>query len=122
MSPSPRTSVAEVLRISLALTLIAVAASAAPAKAACNKHTPCPVITVNPPAPVEQDDTPVGTTIAHVVVTLNPPSAGPFTGTKSFGPPYGNGGGLFALSGSDVVLVAPFPDGSSVQHFTLVAQ
>ncbi len=105
----------------LAATALALLLAAGPASAGCNKHTPCPVITFNPAMPVELDVVPVGAVLATVNVTLNPASAGQFRGTTTFGPPYGNAGGLLALSGSDIVLVAPFPPGYSIQNATLVA-
>ncbi len=89
------------------------------AYAACNKHTPCLVITITPPMPSWPDSTPVGTPIAQISVTLNPP--GTFTGTVSFGFPYGDDGGLFAISGIDLVLARPLPPGNSTQYTTILA-
>jgi hypothetical protein len=91
------------------------------AAAACTKHNPCPVIAFNPAMPSELDNTPVGTVISTIVVTLTPSNAGQFTGTLTFAPPYGNDAGLLALSGSDVVLAQPFPTGNSVQNITILA-
>lgn len=104
----------------LALLLPIAAASAS---AACTKHNPCPVITFNPTMPSDPDNTAPGTVIAQVVVTLNPSSAGPFTGTWMFGGAgtYGNDGGLLAKSGNDIVLVKSFPPGASMQNTTIVA-
>jgi hypothetical protein len=89
----------------------------------CTKHTPCPVIAFNPPMPTELDSTAPGTVIAHVVVTLNPSNAGPFTGTWKFGGTgtFGNDNGLLAKSGNDIVLVNSFQRGSSIQNATIVA-
>lgn len=87
--------------------------------AACTKHAPCLVISFNPAMPRELDSTPIGTVVSRVTVTLNPASAGQFTGKLMFSPPYGNDAGLLALSGSDVVLAQPFPIGSSVQNATI---
>ncbi len=105
------------MRALIALLLLAL--SSAIGYAACNKHTPCPVITITPPMPNWPDSTSVGTPLAQVSVTLNPP--GTFTGTVTFGSPYGNDGGTFAISGSDLVLAMPFPPGSSVQNTTITA-
>ncbi len=101
------------------LALLLVLASSVPGYAACNKHTPCPVITITPPMPSWPDSTPVGTVIARIGVTLNPP--GTFTGTVGFGSPYGNDAGLFAISGSDLVLAMPPPAGNSTQWITIMA-
>jgi hypothetical protein len=101
--------------IAIALT----AATSASARAVCNKHTPCPVISFSPAAPSITDDTPVGTIIANITVTMKP--NGIFAGSLSFGAPYGNAGGLLGISGSDIVLVAPLPAGASQQHATVVA-
>ncbi len=90
-----------------------------PGYAVCNKHTPCPVITITPPMPSWPDSTPAGTVIAQIAVTLNPP--GTFTGTVTFGSPYGNDGGLFAISGSDIVLATAPPVGNSTQWITIMA-
>ncbi len=105
------------MRVLIALLLFVL--SSALGYAACNKHTPCPVITITPPMPSWPDSTPVGTLIAHISVTLNPP--GTFTGTVTFGSPYGNDSGTFAISGSDLVLALPFSPGNSIQNTTIMA-
>jgi hypothetical protein len=54
------------------------------------------VITVAPFMTEITDTTPLGTTVAMVVVTMSDGS--PFTGTIGFGSPYYNAGGIFSLS------------------------
>jgi hypothetical protein len=107
------------LRITAAIIFALALAPSVTAQAYCTRRSPCPVITYNPAAPILPDDTPVGTVVTNIIVTMNPP--GTFTGTLRWGSPYGNDGGLFAISGHDIVLVAPLPIGSSVQHGTVVA-
>jgi len=90
------------------------------ASASCTKHNPCLSINFNPVvSPQWPDTTPAGTAIATITVTLTP--SGTFTGSLGFGSPYGNDGGLFAISGSDLVLAASLPSGSSTQHVTVTA-
>ena len=101
--------------IILSLLLWAVSASAT-----CTKHNPCLTINFNPAvSPQWPDTTPVGQAIATITVTVTP--SGTFTGALGFGSPYGNDGGLFALSGRDLVLVSSFPAGASTQNVTVTA-
>jgi hypothetical protein len=74
---------------------------------------------VDPPAPVVSEATSAGTVIATLTVMITP--KGSFTGTLTFGAPYGNDAGLFVLSGSDLILVKQLPQGRSVQNVTVVA-
>jgi hypothetical protein len=113
----PLKSSMKVLGLSGYLLLIA----AASASWACTKHAPCPVIAFNPAMPSELDNTPVGSVLSSITVTLNPASAGQFTGRITFTSPYGNDSGLMAISGHDVVLAKPFPIGSSTHYVTILA-
>jgi hypothetical protein len=85
----------------------------------CTRHNPCLTINIIPAPLSIPDDTLSGTAVASIVVTLTP--SGAFTGSLSFGSPYGNDGGLFALSGSDIVLAGQLPAGNSIQQITVVA-
>jgi hypothetical protein len=89
------------------------------AVAGCSKPHPCLTIVVNPPTPSITSGTPPGTVVATLTVDVIP--KGSFTGTLTFGSPYGNDVGLFALSGSDLVLVKRVPTGDSVENVTVVA-
>lgn len=66
-------------------------------------------ITFNPAAPTIPDYTPVGSLIAQIVVTVSDGSR--FTGSLGFAAPFSNGGGVCAISGSEIVLGANPPDG-----------
>jgi hypothetical protein len=82
--------------------------------------TPVLSISFNPPAPSISSDTAVGTVVAAVTPSWSDGS--PFTGTLSFGPPYSNDQGVFAISGNNVVLNASVSaDGGTVQNGTIVA-
>jgi hypothetical protein len=81
------------------------------------------VLTLNPPNPSITSDTPLGATVATIVASWSDGS--PFTGTLSFGPPYSNDQGTFAISGNSLIVN---PNGSGVsgdanttQQVTIVA-
>jgi len=59
-------------------------------------------ITFVPLAPSIAGTTAPGTVVAHVDARWS--DGTPFTGSLTFGPPYGNDGGRFALSGRDVIV------------------
>jgi hypothetical protein len=80
-------------------------------------------IALNPPSPTIPSTTPLGAVVATVTVTWS--NGAPFTGTLSFGPPNSNGGGVYALSGNNLI-VSPSgpgvgPAGGSVQNVTIIA-
>jgi hypothetical protein len=80
-------------------------------------------ITLNPTNPTIPATTPLGAVVATVVVTWS--NGAPFTGTLSFGPPNNNGGGVYALSGNNLIINPSGPGvgpaGGSVQNVTIVA-
>jgi hypothetical protein len=63
---------------------------------------PEPIITVTPITPQISDITPRGAVVAAYSVTMSDGS--PFTGTVRFGAPYYDAGGIFALSGSNIIV------------------
>jgi hypothetical protein len=60
------------------------------------------VITVRPNTPEVPDTTPLGAVVASYTVVMSDGS--PFTGTIGFGPPFFDGGGVFALSGHNIIV------------------
>jgi hypothetical protein len=90
---------------------------------------PPPSLTISfaPPNPSIAADTPPGTTVATVLVDWSDDVNGshPFTGTIGFGQPYGNDGGVFALSGNAIYLNPAGPgianDAGTVQSITITA-
>jgi hypothetical protein len=95
------------------------------AKHCGNKHNPCrppaPTLSIafDPAMPSIPNDTPVGSTIANVIVRVSDGSA--FTGSLGFAMPDNSDGGICAISGWTIVLGAPLPPGASVQHCTITA-
>jgi hypothetical protein len=80
-------------------------------------------IALNPTNPTIPSTAPLGTVVATVSVTWS--NGAPFTGTLSFGPPNSNGGGVYALSGNNLIINPAGPGvgaaGGSVQNVTIVA-
>jgi hypothetical protein len=80
-------------------------------------------IVVNPTNPTIPSTTPLGAVVATVTVTWS--NGAPFTGTLSFGPPNSNGGGVYALSGNNLIINPSGPGvgpaGGSIQNVTIVA-
>jgi hypothetical protein len=63
---------------------------------------------------------PLGTVVATVTAVWSDGS--PFTGTLSFGAPYYDDGGTFALSGNELIVSRSLNiSGGTVQRVTLVA-
>ena len=60
------------------------------------------MITVTPNAPTIPDTTPLGAVVATFAVAMSDGS--PFTGTVSFGAPYYDAGGIFAISGNNIIV------------------
>jgi hypothetical protein len=83
-----------------------------------------PVIMVAPSSPEVPDTTPLGAVVASYKVVMSDGS--PFTGTVSFDAPFFDGGGVFALSGNNII-VNPTGPGlgpnmtSITDHITLEA-
>jgi hypothetical protein len=80
-------------------------------------------IALNPPNPTIPSTTPLGAVVATISVTWS--NGAPFTGTLSFGPPNSSGGGVYALSGNNLIINPAGPGvgtaGGSVQNVTIVA-
>ena len=80
---------------------------------------PAPVITVTPSNPTIPDTTPLGAVVASFAVTMSDGS--PFTGSVGFGAPYYDAGGIFAISGNNIV-VNPSGPGVGPNSTTLTDQ
>jgi hypothetical protein len=83
-----------------------------------------PVITVTPSAPTIPDTTPLGTVVATFSVAMSDGS--PFSGTVGFGAPYYDAGGIFSISGSNIIVNPSGPGvgpnmSTITDHITLVA-
>jgi hypothetical protein len=86
----------------------------------CPPPPPPPVtlsISFDPAMPTIPDNTPIGTVLTHITVTMSDGSI--FTGSLGFGTPYGSDSGVCALQGMEVLLGAVPPDG--VQNCTITA-
>ncbi len=85
--------------------------------------TPTLSLSFAPPAPSIPSTSPLGTFVSAVTATWSDGS--PFTGSLSFVPPYSDDGGLFALSGHNLIINPSGPGasmaGNTVQHATLMA-
>jgi hypothetical protein len=78
-----------------------------------------PVIAVTPSNPTIPDTTPLGAVVASFAVTMSDGS--PFTGTVGFGAPYNDAGGVFAISGNNII-VNPSGPGVGPNTTTLTDQ
>ena len=87
-----------------------------------------PIITVVPAAPQIGDSAPLGATVANYAATM--PDGTAFPGKVTFGSPYFDAGGLFALTGtaSGNIIVSPTGSGLAglpvlpfTEHITLQA-
>jgi len=63
---------------------------------------PQPVITITPNTPEVPDTTPLGAVVATYTVVMSDGS--PFSGTVQFGAPFFDAGGIFALSGNNIIV------------------
>jgi hypothetical protein len=88
--------------VSASSAAITVTATAPPPPPPPPPPSPQPVITISPSNPEVPDTTPLGAVVATYAVTMSDGS--PFTGTVQFGAPNFDGGGVFALSGSSIVV------------------
>ncbi len=86
-----------------------------------------PIVTVAPTMPTIPNTTSLGATVATITVTLS--NGGTFTGTLTFGSPYFDDGGIYAISGSSspfLLIVNPSgpgvgAEGGNIDNVTLVA-
>lgn len=77
------------------------------------------VITVTPNNATIPDTTPLGASIATFTVTMSDGS--PFAGTVGFAAPYNNAGGIFAISGNNII-IGPSGPGVGPNTITLTDQ
>ena len=124
--------------IAMSAALLLLAAPAWAQSSHGHHHTPSPspsppssptlTLTFNPQMPSVQDTVPLGTVIATVTAAWSDGSS--FTGTLTFGSPYADDGGTFALSCQSCatanIVVSPtglglMGDGGTVQEITVVA-
>jgi len=84
---------------------------------------PSLVLSFNPPNPSIPANAPSGSVVATITPTWSDGSQ--FTGTLSFGPPYSNDQGVFAISGNNLIVNPLGPglsaDANTVQNVTIVA-
>ncbi len=81
------------------------------------KLTPYLQVIFNPPNPSIPTSTPLGAVITTVTATWS--DGTPFAGTLSFGSPYSNSSGTFALSGNSLIINPAGPGVSSAGNTTL---
>jgi hypothetical protein len=83
--------------------------------------TPTLQLNDSPSSPSVSADAAVGTVVTTLVPSWS--NGMPFTGTLSFGSPYNADGGLFALSGTNVIVNGSLADlGGTTQEITVQAQ
>jgi hypothetical protein len=86
---------------------------------------PTPILTLSfdPPQPSITSDAPLGSVVATITASWS--DASPFTGTFSFGPPYSNQQGTFAIVGNTLIIDPSGPgvshDANTTQNVTIVA-
>lgn len=79
-------------------------------------------VTLTPVSPSIPDDTPLGATVAAIACAWSDGS--PCTATFSFGSPNNNAGGIYAISGSNVIVNSSGPGvgaAGSIENITVVA-
>lgn len=79
--------------------------------------TPYLTLSFNPPDPTVPVGAPLGSVVTAITATWSDGS--PFTGTLSFGPPYSNDQGVFAISGDNLIINPSGPGVSSGADATL---
>jgi hypothetical protein len=81
------------------------------------------LLSFDPPNPSIPANAPLGSVVATIAPTWSDGS--PFTGTLSFAPPYSNNQGVFAISGSNLIVNPSGPglsaEANTVQNVTIVA-
>jgi hypothetical protein len=82
-------------------------------------NNPTLMLSEQPAAPSVPASSPIGTVVTTLTAIWS--NGAPFTGTYGFAAPYSNDGGLFALSGNQVVVNASLPAGMSTQNITVEA-
>jgi len=75
------------------------------------------ILRFNPPNPSIVSSAPLGSVVATITPSWSDGS--PFTGTLSFGPPYSNDQGVFAISGDNLIINPAGPGLSSDANTTL---
>jgi hypothetical protein len=124
-NPQPQIAV-KVVAIIAAL-LATGAGPLSPPKCGHGHFPPCPppppppitlTLSFVPPDPSIPDNTPVGSLIAQIIVTVSDGSQ--FSGSLGFGL-NGSDGGFCAISGSTVILGVAAPMGASMQNCTITA-
>jgi hypothetical protein len=80
-------------------------------------------VSFNPPNPSIPSNAPAGTVVTTIAATWS--NGAPFTGALSFGLPYSNDNGTFAISGNNLIINPTGPgvssDGNTVQNVTVIA-
>jgi len=79
--------------------------------------SPSLTLAFSPPNPSITSGTPLGSVVATIIVSWSDGS--PFTGTLSFGPPYSNAQGIFAISEDSLIIDPSGPGVSSNANMTL---
>jgi Domain of unknown function (DUF4082) len=86
-------------------------------------NTPVLSLSFNPPNPSIPANAPAGTVVTTIVPSWS--NGATFTGTLSFGSAYSNDNGIFAISGSNLVISTSATglaaDGGTIQDVTVVA-
>jgi hypothetical protein len=132
--PFRLTALAAVAALLLALPAVAqhpALRPLSPVKCGRGHFPPCPpplrllaplvtlTIAFDPPEPVIPDNTPAGSFIADIIVTVSDGTV--FSGNLGFGAPYDSDGGFCAIQGRQLILGAPPPPGASVRACTITA-
>lgn len=112
---------APMIQLAAAGLLIAFPCVAQPGK---HHHRPPPPpltlsIAFDPAGPRIPSDTPIGTLLATITVTVSDGS--PFSGALGFAAPYNSDAGICAIDGKTIILGAALPPGDSVQMCTITA-
>jgi hypothetical protein len=85
--------------------------------------TPYLTLSLSPFSPTIASNSPPGTVVATITAIWS--NGNPFTGTLSFGAPYSNDHGTFAISGNELIVNPLGPgvlgDGDTTQNVTIVA-
>ena len=84
---------------------------------------PSLMLSFDSPNPSIPANAPLGSVVATITASWSDGS--PFTGSLSFGPPYSNDGGVFAISGNNLIVNPAGPgvsaDANTTQNVTVVA-